>query len=349
MDTRHRVKRFWQYFMQVEESIRKALHTSDEEAIKDWRRELNEWGRQLYDGGIELEVQDDFYELTFHGGANKSKQYICALLKKDAPQQLVDHWIINAFRQPLSQSALHAQVRIGDAIYQGSDFIVYYEVDKDAKCIHTQIYSEALLNQKEAQALTIVYAMLELFIGEVELEARIGDVTILDAPKPDAQNFCLLPNFYEDICDMIVDEGWIEYREPCAIYAVYKLDDNLVSETVRSDMIMVMGTNPQLLEELWNHEQDSCQEAVRFGAQYGYLYYEITQQNEQIAFVRQQLEQEIQELLYPLSLARVIGGAIGTQYGYIDLIVFDADEFATVMQKLNAHLSFPLYYQPFHA
>ncbi len=96
-----------------------------------------------------------------------------------------------------------------------------------------------------------------------------------------------------------------------------------------------------------NHETDSIQEAMRFGAQYGYLYYEITQEKEQIALVRQQLEKELQELLYPMSIARTIGGAIGTHYAYIDLIVFEQEALAILLEKINEHLSFPLYYQAF--
>ncbi len=243
MDTKYRVRNFWNYFNGVEQEIRTAFLQEDESLLEDLLREVNMQAQSVCDIRVEWEMHDGFYEISFHGGANKTKQYICSLLKKDAPKELVDNWIINAYRQPISQTALHAQVRIDDHIYRGSDFIVYYEVDETAKCIHAEIYSDALRSLKQDQRLQVVYAMLELYIGEMELEARIGDVTVLEKPRDDAQHFCLLPNFYEDICDLVVDEEWMEYAEPCAIYSVYKLDQPLHSETLRKDMILIVTTN----------------------------------------------------------------------------------------------------------
>lgn len=349
MDTRHRVKNFWRYFMGVEKEIRSAFFSEDTDALAQLKQEVSLQAQSVCDIAVELERQDDFFELSFHGGANKTKQYICSLLKKDAPKELIDHWIINAFRQPLSQTALLAQVRINDQTYHGSDFIVYYEIDHAAKCIHVELYCEALIKLPEEQRLQVATAMLELYIGEVELEARIGDLKVITEKKEQTQNFCLLANFYEDICDIVMDEGWSEYREPCAIYSAYKLDRELEHDALRKDMIMIVTSHPQLQAEVLNHEADSLDEATRFGANYGYLYYEITQQKEQIALVRQQLERELQELFYPLSVARMIGGAIGTHYAYIDVLIYDRNAFELLLEKLNQHLAFSLYYRDFSA
>ncbi len=347
MDTRYRVKNFWKYFTGVQKEIEDAFQNQDESLIEELRKEISQQVQSVCDASAELEWQDGFFELAFHGGVNKTKQYICALLKKEAPKQLVNDWIISSFRQPLSQSALHAKIQLDDEVYSGSDFMIYYEIHKDARCITTEVYSKALKGLEETKQRNIVMAMLELFIGEIELEARIGDIQILAEPKSDAENYCLLPNFYEDICDIVIDEGWTEYSEPCAIYAAYKLDQTIVSETLRKDMKLIITTNPQLQSELLNKESDSCEEARRFGSEYGYLYYEIEQEKEQIALVRQQLEQELQGLFYEAGIARMIGGAVGTHYAYVDCIVFDRDAFQILLSKLNEHLSFPLYYQSF--
>lgn len=347
MDTRYRVKNFWKYFMGVYQEIEQAFHNQDEELLAELRKEVNLQVQSVCDASAELEWQDGFFELTFNGGMNKTKQYICALLKKSAPKELIDDWIISGYRQPLSQSALHAQLKLDDEIYSGTDFTIYYEINHEAKCIDTAIYSKALQGLEETKQHQIATAMLELFIGEIELEARIGDLQILNQPKEDAENYCLLPNFYEDICDIVIDEEWSEYQEPCAIYAAYKLDQCISGDTLRKDMKLIITTNSLLQNELLNQENDSCEEAKRFGSEYGYLYYEIEQDKEQIALVRQQLEKELQELFYENNIARMIGGAIGTVYAYVDCIVFDTAAFEILLEKLNEHLSFPLYYRSF--
>ena len=186
----------------------------------------------------------------------------------------------------------------------------------------------------------------ELFIGELELEARINSITIIDTPS-DEENVCLLPNFYEDICDIIIDEEWSEYHDPTTIYMAYKLDEKLPSETLRKDMKMIITTNPQLQEELLNQEYQSCKDMKERGAEYGYLFYEVLYEDEKEALLRQQLEKEINKLFYDMSLARTIGGAIGIHYSYIDVAVFDIDGFKIALEKLNEKLSFKIYYRSF--
>lgn len=349
MDTKHRVKNFWTYFMGVKNELEDAMANQKEEELNELKRELNLQSESVCDAAAELEFHDGFYELTFHGGANKTKQYICALLKKEAPKELIHDWIINSFRQPLSETALTTVVKIDEMQYSGSDFTVYYEIDRTACCIHLKIYSDALNKLEHDQKQRIAIAMLELYIGEIELEARIGDITVLEEPDHDAENYCLLPNFYEDLCDILMDEDWTEYREPCAIYSAYKLDQEITSETLRKDMKLIITTNPQLQEEVLNKELDSCNEAIRFGSEYGYIFYEIHQEGEKIALVRQQLEKELQDLFYPLAIARTIGGAIGTHYAYVDVIIFDKDAFELLLERLNEHLPFPVYYRQFQA
>ena len=115
--------------------------------------------------------------------------------------------------------------------------------------------------------------LLELYIGELELEARIGDVSILDAPI-DAQDVVLLPNLYEDICDIVIDRNWLEYRDPTQIYFAYQLDQPVQNESLRKDMVAIVTSHPLLFEELVNQTYDQLHEFSTFGAEYGYLYYE---------------------------------------------------------------------------
>ena len=79
----------------------------------------------------------------------------------------------------------------------------------------------------------------------------------------------------------------------------------------------------------------------------GYLYYEKLYEDEKEALVRQQLEKEINDLLYPMSIARTMGGAIGMYYSYIDLAVFDRDGFAIALEKINEKMKFKIYYHSF--
>ena len=74
----------------------------------------------------------------------------------------------------------------------------------------------------------------------------------------------------------------------------------------------------------------------------GYIY-----DDEKEALLRQQLEKQMNELLYDMSIARTMGGAVGVHYSYIDVAVFDVDGFDIVLEKIQEKMSFKLYYRSY--
>lgn len=347
MDLKHRVQNFWKYFETIREEYEEALSAQDQDQILKFQKDCNEQLKDICGCKMETEFSDSgFYEMTFDCSLDKTSQYCCALLKKDAPKTMVENWIINAYRQPLSEKAMHMVFEADGKQYSGHQIKVYYEIDEMNKCLHTKLFCEGFLPLNEVRRQEIASFMMELFIGVLEYEARIGSMEILEEDI-DEENVCLLSNFYEDICDIIIEQDWLEYHDPTQIYSAYKLDDSLKSETLRKDMKLIVTTHPALQEELLNKEDFLCREFADRGGEFGYLYYIPEQEKEQIALVRQQLEKEINDLLYPMSIARTIGGAIGIHYAYIDVAVFDRYGFDIVLEKMKETLPFPIYYKSF--
>lgn len=348
MYLKHRVKNFWIYFMNMKEELEDALKNHEMHEISHYTQDLNEHLKTVSACGIEVEMSETgFFEMTFTTQGNKNSQFASALLKKDAPASLHEDWIINAVRPPLSEKAMHTVLRIKDKEIKGSDIQVFYTINDATKSIDLKIYCEALSLLDESRKENLVAYMLELFLGELEFEARVSSVEIIDQPDDEAENFCLLPNLYEDLCDIIVDQDWVEYHDPLSIYMAYKLDEKPVSETLRKDMKLIITTNPQLQEEVLSNTFDLCKEFNDCGGEYGYLYFEKLYEDEKEALVRQQLEKEVNDLLYDMSIARTMGGAVGIYYSYIDVAVFDLDAFNIALEKINEKLSFKVYYQPF--
>ncbi|MFR5326186.1 MAG: hypothetical protein ACLTFV_08370 [[Clostridium] innocuum] len=347
MNSKHRVHNFWSYFLTIQQPLETALREQDRHEYEHLLNDINEQLKTVCGCKLEVEMSETgFFEMTFATGGDKTAQLCSALLKKDAPQQLSENWIINAFRPPLSERALNSYLQLNGQTVRGADFKVYYTIEEESKTVELKVYCAALQGLEETNKESIVAYMLELFIGELEFEARISRVEILDA-EIDEENVCLLPNLYEDLCDIIIDQEWMEYHDPLSIYMAYKLDEKPVSETLRRDMKLIVTTNPQLQEEVLNKEYATCKDFADKGGEYGYLYYEKLYEDEKEALVRQQLEKEINDLLYPMSVARTMGGAIGMYYSYIDLAVFDRDGFAIALEKINEKMKFKIYYHSF--
>lgn len=346
MELKHRIHNFWKYFLTIQNNIEEDLKAQDFECLEQHVVECNKKLETISKGTIEFEESDGFFEMTFPSHGNKSIQYINALLKKEAPKALLDNWIINAYRPPLSEKAFHSMFEHDHQTYQGSDFKIYYEIDEVNKMIPIKVFCKGLLGLDKEHQLQITKTMLELFIGELELEARISSIEILEE-EIDGEDVCLLPNFYEDICDIIIAQEWIEYHDPTQIYMAYKIDEKITFEGLRKDMKLIVTTYPQLQEEVLNQEYTICKDMKQLGGELGYLYYETYGERKEIALIRQQLEKELQDLLYPMSIARTIGGAVGTKYAYIDILLFDRTAFRIAFEKIREHLSFDIYYKPF--
>ena len=348
MYLKHRVQNFWKYFMLHKEEIEGALRNQDHHEVQHYVKDLNEQLKTISACGVEIDMSETgFFEMTFTPSGNKNAQFASALLKKDADASLSEDWIINAVRPPLSDRAMNTVLRIKDKQVTGANFMVYYTINQTSKTLDTKVYCEELKELDDARKENLVAYMLELFIGELEFEARISSVEILDAPDEEAENYCLLPNLYEDLCDIIVDEDWVEYHDPLSIYMAYKLDEKPANETLRKDMKLIVTTNPQLQEEVLTDCYDMCKEFNDCGGCYGYLYYEKLYEDEKEALVRQQLEKEVNDLLYDMSIARTMGGAVGVYYSYIDVAVFDLDGFNIALEKINEKMNFKIYFQSF--
>ncbi|MEG0360136.1 MAG: hypothetical protein RR537_00775 [Longicatena sp.] len=345
MNTKYRIQAFWKYFISIQKDLEESLRTNNTNELKRINTDMNEKLKSVCGCGVEVEMNETgFYEMTFATGGNKTAQIVAAVLKKDAPKQLADNWIINAFRPPLSEKAMHTVFNSTEKQYSGVDFKVYYTIVDATKTLELKVYCEGLVGMDSDYRDQLVAYMLELFIGELEFEARISHVEVIDE-ESDEENVCLLPNLYEDICDIIIEREWHEYQDPLSIYVAYKLDKKPVSDTLHNDRLLIVTTHPQLQEELINKEYVTSKEFVSLGGTYGYLYYEVLYEDEKEAILRQQLEKEIHDLLYPLSIARTIGGAIGIHYSYIDVAIFDKDAFSLALEKMNKKMKFKIYYK----
>ncbi|MDF9824074.1 hypothetical protein M2475_000412 [Breznakia sp. PF5-3] len=345
MSIKKQVKRFWKVFLEEKNNLEKALAENNSGEINEIVKILNTYFEEFTNSSLEVGISDDFYELTFHSGQDKNVQLICAVLKSFAPKALSDKWIINAYLPPLSEKALHTVLRIKEQEYHPEDFIVYYTIDDVNKSFHVEIYCDAFSVLDPNKANEIAVYMLQLFIGECALEAYIGNIEVIDAQK--GGNYAILPEFYEVMLEIIDEKEWPEYNDPTTIYRVYQLQDEKIVDEVRKDMKMIFTVHPILISEVLNNEFVTYHEFYDYGGEFGYLYYKNNHGSDADALYRQQLEKKLNELLFPHGIAKSIGGAIGTNYSYIDLAIYDKEEFLKALDKINNHLSVELTYKAF--
>lgn len=190
--------------------------------------------------------------------------------------------------------------------------------------------------------------MLEMALGQCAYEAYICDVSCLDQPIKDLP-FCNLVDGYDTVMNIVEDKGWKQYGSPLQIYSVYQPYEEFGHDSLRKDMKMIFTTHPLLIEETIEGQSDTLKDLEAKEGEFGYIYYNNLFHSKEDALYRQKLSGKIEENLVASQSGKVLGGAIGKSYSYIDIIVFDKKRFENTLKKIQDKLdpSVKLYYQKF--
>lgn len=339
--------RFWKTFLEEHKNLETAIINKDKKELEEIKKILSTYFEEMSNCQLEIEEEDGIFELTFLPEQEKNAQLVCALLKKTMPKKLQEKWVVHSELPPLSQKAMNTILRIQNQEYTADDFYVCYEIDTNNHCVNVEIFCDAFQSMDPSKALEIAVYMLQLYIGETALEAYINHVDVIDNKKEG--NISLLSYFYEMLMDIVVEQKWTMYEDATSIYRLFHLDDeDKINLNVREDMKLISSLHPLLISETLENQTLIANQFYDLGGEYGYVYYEHSNNEKADIVVRQTLEKKLNEIFYEHHTARTIGGAIGLKYAYIDLAIFDKDEFLKILPLLNNKLSTPLIYKAFN-
>ncbi len=339
--------RFWKTFMEEKNNLEKALLNQDQKEIDEIKKILGTYFEEMTNCQLDIEEEDGIFELTFLPEQEKNIQFVCALLKKMMPESMKDKWIVHAQIPPLSQKAMNTVLRIENQDYSADDFYVFYEIDTNNRCLNIELYCDAFSSMEPMKAMEIAVYMLQLFIGETAIEGYINHVDVIDHKKEG--NTSVLSFFYEILIDIVVEQKWTMYEDSTNIYRAFNVnEEENISQNLREDMKLISTLHPLLISETLQNQTLISNQFFDLGGEFGYVYYEHSKNEKRDIVIRQTLEKKLNEILYSHNSARTIGGAIGLKYAYIDLAIFDKEEFLKILPLINAKLSIPLHYQAFN-
>ena len=349
MSTRENAVKFWKSFEKVERQIKEYLTQQKYEECMEIIEELDTAAYE--DFGCHFFVDNAYsdFELTWDTGPNKTVQYIADLVCAMAPESISKSWILNSSLPPLSQKAIQAQVQIKDQVYALPDFLLFYETVPGQETWNCEIYCPgfSLIKNSENKKEMGMY-LLELALGQCAYEAYISKVDFLDQPKKESP-FCNLVDAYETLMEHVEKNQWKTYNTPLEIYSVYQPMQDFAHDSLRKDMKFIFTTHPLLIEETIEGQTDVLKDLEAKEGEFGYLYYSNPFGSREDALFRQNLSSQLNELMNKTHCARVIGGAIGKSYSYIDWIVFDRNRFLKALEQIKKQIDpkVELHYQKF--
>lgn len=322
---RERTQKVWTAFEGEEAEIRAMMdadktHERGEEIVDRIERILR---LAFEDVSFEVGFNGVKHELILTPEGNRMKLFELVYFRSHAPASVLRHWEITLGRRGTSGNELHAGgVRIG-----GEDVQAWLEPDDDAFKLSVFCARLADLKAKEeGRAWWMLTTLTDQLLGEIPHMRWINDFELLDAPRA-------VPGFLlSDLPDKLRELG-----KDLALDAETLLENSYVGYTRepdpdpdadwRLDVIAGSTACPPLINGYMSADDETMDALHSDGVTAGFIAFSLdgfTGENrtQRIFAFREALEAKLEKACGP-DVVRMVGGATGVHFGYVDFMVWD--------------------------
>lgn len=322
---RERTQKVWTAFEGEEAEIRAMMdadktHERGEEIVDRIERILR---LAFEDVSFEVGFNGVKHELILTPEGNRMKLFELVYFRSHAPASVLRHWEITLGRRGTSGNELHAGgVRIG-----GEDVQAWLEPDDDAFKLSVFCARLADLKAKEeGRAWWMLTTLTDQLLGEIPHMRWINDFELLDAPRA-VPGFLLsdLPDKLRELgkdlaldAETLLENSYVGYtREP----------DPAPDADWRLDVIAGSTACPPLINGYMSADDETMDALHSDGVTAGFIAFSLdgfTGENrtQRIFAFREALEAKLEKACGP-DVVRMVGGATGVHFGYVDFMVWD--------------------------
>lgn len=315
----NRVGRFWEWYAGV--AVR-FYRTIEEKRARDLAGEVSEKVDEIL-GGFSWVfgpgADGRGHSLTLTGEGNAHKQLLAAYWQARAPE--LPGWTFYASRQrSLTPDGGH--IGIGEQDFDPKAFWLTPSVDPEREVIDLVVWHPLFPQLEAGTRWMVLYLFLDEALGEIGTQNWIGKIEMNDGRLTDAIPLAELHSFAEHAS---AKHGW-KKGGPGEICSLYKLPGEDLTRP-RGDIYVGSTSHMTLICE-WDAASGEMKDPLKGrGADYAYVQFEIgflPKGSE--AEGRGRIEDALAAALQPVWSGRVLGGAMGRRFAYIDMLLFDGDE-----------------------
>lgn len=327
-----RVNRFWKWFEEnekvISDFIEKKSDMSSDEIVKFVSN-----GVSLISNDLQFNFGGD-YEFTFTIEGKEYLFYLTPRIAAAMPEKLKSKW--KFFPYMPKQNIDDFNFKMYDKDFSFNEILVYPEYDDNANLFNLYFCNEKLNELEEDYAYNVFYIMLEHAIGENISRIYLGNV---EKSYEKLDGSIELTKLYDFIINTLKNINKDIILDPINRYTVYecKPTDNFF----REDIFMGNSCYMELLNDYTNYNIDSVVNISKMGARAVYLAYVFSDNNDndfddkninqKLLDERNQITDELESMMGERGSGKeigiVLGNAFGIVGGYIDLILYNQDEF----------------------
>lgn len=335
-----RIEEFWKKFQVKELELYQMIQSQDDpEAIMSRIQELLDVAfDSVY---FELSLQDNKCEIILTPEGNRVKWILYYFWMKMAPAELSIRWNFYAAKPPVADP-LPVSFNMYDIEVSDTDFEIYAEVNRSSSVIDLFVHAPKFDSCTDQQKYTILYVLLEHYLGEVNLMEYVGEITFIGKGEEEEGVQVDAMQLLSFLKNHIDKNKWLTIDKPTDCFSTYSMDP-VEEDTLdlREDVIAGNSSCIPVINEYYNDDPTAFRYAMENGALIGFFYYDNTRFTPQtsVAF-REEMTEKLQDQIKDRYIADVIGGATGLDYSYLDVIVYDFDAFRPIAKELLENYDF---------
>jgi len=328
-----RVQDFWRWYAEVAARFYQTIENTDSAALEpEVSAKISEllprfaW---VFGPG----PNNNGHSFTLSGEGNLHLQFLTEYWKQQAPA--LEGWTFYSARQP-STDLESWRIEIGGQCFDPLEFWLSPSLDQELQQIDITVWHPLFAKLEEKDRWTVLFLVLDEALGEFGTQTWIGEINMSDQRLADAFPLKELPAFVR----AQTDAGWSKLP-PTEFGSVYQIKEPH-DRFRRSDIIGGTTYSMKLINQFLESEDKLEDPLADTGADYVFVQFpsEILPEGNQVE-VRGEIEDALDEALSSAGCGRLIGGALGTQFAYIDLLLFDETEGLNIIQKVLRDRALP--------
>lgn len=337
---------FWNWFTENEEQlsdyVANAGKYESEEIV-----EFVSVGVNLISEDIHFNIGGD-YELTFAVEGKTYLFYLLPYLASRLPEQFKGKWKIFPYMQGTGGESFG--FRMYDKDIQLSDVKVIAVLNEDGGSFTVRFFNEALGSLDENLAYNAFYIMMEITIGEGLSKIYVDTVDMADAFE---DGMYPLTELEQKMKDAVTANGQELMTRPDERYTGYGFEPQ-ENEDLRYDVISGASSFIDLVDEYYSGLEETLEQLRACGARAGFIAFPYSEKEDrsELLNLRYEMEDRLQNEIFGQrgsgnETAIVLGGAIGTDSIYIDLLLYDGFNAFDKVEEFLAEYPYDFYLSEF--
>ena len=328
-----KVSEFWAWWSENASRIRASV---DSDGGREIQPEISEQVSKLgphfaWVLGPHPEGEEHGHSLTLSPEGVLNYLFLTSYWLKRAPK--VDGWHFYSSRQP-STALDGAAIRIGDFELKASELWLTPAIDEEKEQLDITAWSPIFAEIEERVAFQVLFLLLDEALGENGVSQWLGHIEMKDDQLAESFPLSELPEQLE-----IFKEKFEWKKFPLEeTYTLYRFK-NPEKGFPRQDLITLNTQNPRVTLDYIEAEGCLDDPIDNTGASYCFIQIPMSQFTEKKQVdIRAAWEDALEESLSKEQAGRILGGGLGTEFAYIDLLIFDGDRsMELIKQTLDQH------------